>query len=295
MSPTSRDLAALKKHLLGDKLKRANLQKMKHFTKTTDSFPGAPEWLKNASLLSFYMDWYSEWRKELGPAPPTELGFAVIHSEDIIKFVNRPDASLEDLRASIRAFYVRVIERCHMINRLNGCTDNAEEYFLSGTTYFLTEEKARYVALDDGIVGPADPKGLQPLTQGFGLGTAESQYLHNAGNDAVVTLIVALLAGLYPFAPFGGYTPHTVEGQNIQDIVRAAAGKIKSRSKQDHDVVKYCHRCETLEHMSADCFATIASCAQYGSDQHNTHGCLQGVTKTEEDAGEDVSMGGASI
>jgi hypothetical protein len=111
-----------------------------------------------------------------------------------------------------------------------------------------------------------------------------------------VTLIVALLDGLndtlHPFAPSAGYLPHTVEGCNIQDIVRAAANRIKSRSKHDHDVVKYCHRCETPDHMSADCFATIAACAACGSDQHNSHRCLQGVTKVEERANDDVSMGG---
>jgi hypothetical protein len=68
--------------------------------------------------------------------------------------------------------------------------------------------QARYVALDAGIVDPTDSKGLKQLTQGLGLGTAESWYLHNAGNDAVVTLIVALLADLndtlHPFAPSAG-------------------------------------------------------------------------------------------
>ncbi|KAJ4332344.1 hypothetical protein N0V87_008452 [Didymella glomerata] len=288
MSPTNRDLAALKRYLLGDELRRVNLQKMNYFTKTAVSLPGVPDWLGDAVFVSFDMEWYSEWRKDLGSAPPTELGFAVIYGEDIIEFINNPADSLENLFAHIRAFHVRVIERCHMMNRLNGCADNTEENFLFDTTSFLTEEQvkavvadmfnestyqtagerrplilidqgfhdeiklvrknygidihntdvvdmiqARYVALDAGIVGPTDPKGLKPLTQGFGLGTAESWYLHNAGNDAVVTLIVALLAGLndtlHPFAPSAGYPPHTVEGRNIQDIVRAAADRIKSR------------------------------------------------------------------
>jgi hypothetical protein len=51
MSPTNRDLAALKKYLLGDELRRANLQKMNYFTKTTVSFPGAPDWLRNAVFV----------------------------------------------------------------------------------------------------------------------------------------------------------------------------------------------------------------------------------------------------
>jgi hypothetical protein len=229
MPPANRDPAALKKYLLGDELRRANLQKMSYFTKTTVSLPGVPDWLRNAVLVSFDMEWYSEWRKDLGPAPPTELGFAVIYGEEVIKFVDDPTGSLEDLFAYIRAFHVRVIERCHMINPLNGCADNTEENFLFGTTCFLTEEQAkavipgmfnestyqtagercpliligqgfyddiklvkknygidihktdvvdmiqaRYVALDAGIVGPTNPKGLKSLTQGLGLGTAES-------------------------------------------------------------------------------------------------------------------------
>lgn len=157
--------------------------------------------------------------------------------------------------------------------------------------------QARYVALDAGIVGATDPKGLKALIEGFGLGTAELWFLHNAGNDAVVTLIVALLAGLndtlHPFAPSGGYPPNTVEGRNIQDIVRAAAVRIKAKSKSNYDVKKYCHRCETPGHMSADCFAGIAVCAVCGSDQHNTHRCLQGVTKTKQEEKEDATTGGA--
>jgi hypothetical protein len=352
MSPSNQDLAALKKFLLGEELRRANLQKMSYFTKSTETLRGAPDWFKNAVFLSFDMEWYSEWRKELGSAPPTELEFAVIYGEDIIKFVDHPDATLEDLLAQIRAFHVRVIERCHMINRLSGCTDNTEENFVFGTTCYLTEDQvktvvenmfregtyqtdderrpliligqgfyddiklvkknysidihktdivdliqARYVALDAGIVGPTDPKGLKPLTQGFGLGTAESWFLHNAGNDAVVTLIVALLAGLnetlHPFAPSGGYPPNTVEGRNIQDIVRAAAVRIKANSKSDYDIIKYCDRCEMPGHMPSSCAVTIAACTECGSNQHHTYRCLQSVTETAEDAYEDVSMEGA--
>lgn len=124
MSPTNRDLAALKKYLLGDELRRANLQKMNYFTKTTVSLPGVPDWLRNAVFVSFDMEWYSEWRKDLGPAPPTELGFAVIYGEDVIKFVNDPADSLD------------------------GCADNTEENFLFGTTSFLTEEQVKAVVAD---------------------------------------------------------------------------------------------------------------------------------------------------
>ncbi|KAJ4373477.1 hypothetical protein N0V86_007617 [Didymella sp. IMI 355093] len=142
---TNQDLAALKKFLLGEELRRAKFQKMSYFTKNTETLLDATDWFKNAVFMFFDMEWYSEWRKELGPAPPTELGFAVIYGEDIIEFINHPDASLEDLLAQIRAFHVRVIERCHMINRLSGCTANTEENFVFGTTCFLTEDQVKTV------------------------------------------------------------------------------------------------------------------------------------------------------
>lgn len=148
MSPSNKDLAALKKFLLNDELRKANLQKMNYFTRSTKNISDAPSWFRNAVFLSFDMEWYSEWRKELGAEPPTELGFAVIYGEDVINFVNNPNGSLEDLFANIRAFHVRVIERCHMINRLNDCTDATEENFLFGITGFLTEEQVKNMIRD---------------------------------------------------------------------------------------------------------------------------------------------------
>ncbi|KAL1644606.1 hypothetical protein SLS61_008656 [Didymella pomorum] len=160
------------------------------------------------TYLSFKMEWNSEWRKDLGPAPLTELGFAVIHGEDI-KLVNRPDISLEDLLADIRAFHEQVKtmvadmfsegtyhtdgERRPLILIDQGFYDDIK---LIKKNYGIDTDKtdvfeiiqARYVALDAGTLGPTDLKGLKRLTRAFGLGTAESWYLHNAGNDAIVTL-----------------------------------------------------------------------------------------------------------
>ncbi|KAJ4314465.1 hypothetical protein N0V94_006458 [Neodidymelliopsis sp. IMI 364377] len=327
MSPQNNDLAALKKLLRSKDLERQNLKKLEYFTKSTDALPDAPD---------------CQFREDLGVAPPGELGIALLYGQDLVDFVNDPNSSLENLFASIRAYHIRIIERCHMINRLDGCTDNTEENFLSGTTGFLYEEEAKemvkslftestyqtaderrpliltgqgfhqdlrilkkrwgidvhkldivdmmqakYVALDAGIVREEDEKGLKALIEGFGLGSAESWFLHNAGNDAVLTLVVTLLSGLnqtlHLFAAPGiGYPPHTVEGRGVRDILRSATLRIKSASKSDWEIASFCDRCEEEGHMARDCGAEISPCEECGSDRHQVFRCLKSVTKVEE-------------
>jgi hypothetical protein len=342
MSTKNNDLTALKKLLRSKDLERQNLKKLEYFTKSTDALPDAPDWFKDTVFVSFDMEWYSQFRDELGTAPPTELGIALLYGQDLIDFVKNPNSSLENFFASIRAYHIRIIERCHMINRLNGCTDKTEENFLFGTTRFLYEEEAKelvkalftettyqiaderrpliligqglhqdlrilkkkwridvhkldlvdviqakYVALDAGILRGEDKKGLKDLTGGFGLGSAESWFLHNAGNDAVLTLIVTLLSGLnqtlHPFAvPGVGYPPHTVEGRGVQDILRSASLRIKSASKSDWKITSFCDRCEEEGHGARDCVAEISLCEECGSDRHQVFRCLRSVTKVEE-------------
>lgn len=127
------EASCTQEYLLGDKLRTANLQKTTYFFKDTNGLPDASEWLRCAVFLSFDMEWYSECRKELGPSSTTELGFAAIYGEDIIKFEHCPNASPED-PLDIRAAHIRVTERCHLIIQLNGGTDNTEEEVLFGTT-----------------------------------------------------------------------------------------------------------------------------------------------------------------
>jgi hypothetical protein len=55
----------------------------------------------------------------------------------------------------------------------------------------------RYIAKDAGLIPEGASASLSALVECYGLGLASDWWLHNAGNDAVATLIVGVLASLH--------------------------------------------------------------------------------------------------
>jgi hypothetical protein len=71
------------------------------------------------------------------------------------------------------------------------------------------------------------------MTEGFNLDAVKDLYLHNAGNDAVVTLVVALRAGLndgmYGTAEeFCGFPSNEIQGRSTRETGRWAGLKLEA-------------------------------------------------------------------
>jgi hypothetical protein len=71
------------------------------------------------------------------------------------------------------------------------------------------------------------------MTEGFGPGTVKDLYLQNAGTEAVVTLVVTLLAGLndgmYGTAEgFRGFPSNEIQCRSTREIFLATAFKMQA-------------------------------------------------------------------
>jgi hypothetical protein len=111
------------------------------------------------------------------------------------------------------------------------------------------------------------------MVEGFGLAPVSHWYLHNAGNDAVMTLIVSLLAGmkekLSPGAKSGFPSPTVLLGVwPLLDIVKAGEPNIKANSYSGYDITVYCVRCESTDHTASNCGAVFGPCEACGSTEH---------------------------
>ena len=121
------------------------------------------------------------------------------------------------------------------------------------------------------------------MTEGFGLGTIKEWYLHNSGNDAVLTLVVALLAGLNdglhgPAKGLRGFPPNDIQGRTTQDILRAATVKIKTSSFSGWANTVFCHRCGVVDHLASAC-TKVEVCAECGFFHPDELQCLNEIRR----------------
>lgn len=124
--------------------------------------------------------------------------------------------------------------------------------------------QARYMALDARLT-TADEMSLKNLLEGFGLTPTDDWYLHNAGNDAVLTFIVTLLAGLrdhlHPESKdLFGFPSDIVQGRPVKDIVTVAIPKIKAGTKFRLKITVHCSRCNSQEHFLDECDTELMGC-----------------------------------
>jgi hypothetical protein len=140
--------------------------------------------------------------------------------------------------------------------------------------------QAKYIVKDIGVL--EEKKSLKMMVEDFGLGPIEHWYLHNAVNDAVMTLIVALLAGmkekLHPGAPTGFPSPPILLGVwPMLDLFKQAEPIIKANSYSGYDITVFCVRCEFLDHMASNCGAVFSPCVACGSTEHLHAKCITHV------------------
>ena len=72
----------------------------------------------------------------------------MIRGQDIIDAVHSGSFDLETLFSKIKAWHIRVGEKCHMVNYGDWLEPHSEEKFIFGTTGFLREEQAKAFLLE---------------------------------------------------------------------------------------------------------------------------------------------------
>ena len=148
----------------------------------------------------------------------------------------------------------------------------------------------RHLVEEAGIVAAEDRKGIKDLMKGFGLVPIEDWWLHNAGNDAVLTLVITLLAALnnklHPDeSQAGGFSTSMIQGRTISDILKAALPTIKANSPPDWDVIEFCTRCDQDGHMIDSCRALLRKCPFCGGD-HQSVKCLKALGESKDEVDE---------
>ncbi|KAF2825438.1 hypothetical protein CC86DRAFT_407651 [Ophiobolus disseminans] len=139
------------------------------------------------------------------------------------------------------------------------------------------------MAKEIGIRGPKGPNiSLHDLLAYFNI---RIDNLHTAGNDAAGTLIAAVLValrnGLYPLT--NRHLPATVQGRNMQDVIKRVMAIGKSLPPPTWGVERFCSRCDRDNHFRVKCFAPVSCtiCRDSGVIQlfknrktHQTNKCL---------------------
>lgn len=99
-------LAALSAYLT----QHSELSILQHFL--SRPLPNAPSLLNDAVFVGLDMEW---WERQ--PASITETGFAVFKGSDLLAY-DSSTMSLLDLLQKFEFFHTRIIETCHMENRI---------------------------------------------------------------------------------------------------------------------------------------------------------------------------------
>jgi hypothetical protein len=151
MSTNSNPELRKMKLMLNQDYENKSLVKISYFTNSTNNVHWISDDFKNAILESVDLEWKNTHRD---PAPPTEIGVAIIRGINLINAITAIDAGgnpaqiFIDLFSMIKAWHVRPKEVAHFVNRSDCLQDQAEENFKFGTTAFLPEAESKKFVTD---------------------------------------------------------------------------------------------------------------------------------------------------
>lgn len=124
---------------------------------------------------------------------------------------------------------------------------------------------------------------LKNLLAHYGL---QEQYLHNAGNDIVTTLITALLM-THPSAPSSSPTPASLSYANLKPLLTAFNTASASPHRPSYGQLRFCTKCDSELHTLRHCKVSMLHCEfcaadpelARGSHTHKTEKCVEGARR----------------
>lgn len=145
--------------------------------------------------------------------------------------------------------------------------------------------QGKYIATDAGITTTGwQTTSMKALMDGFGLTPVDDFWTHNGGNDAVVILLLTLLAGLndrlHPeSAGVPGWPSNLVNGRHIYDIIVGATPQIRANCLTTAGALVFCHRCSSKEHTADACSTQFPACPKCGSTDHLEERCVEDLLR----------------